>query len=313
MSKSRIAVVAAAVASMLIVVAAPAQATYHGKPSQIVFQSGGDIWGVRPTGKARHRILHDRSGSLGDPSVSPNGSRIAFEFASPTTNPEIFTADFHGHHLRWITKRASKTGNYLRFVSPTWSPNGKRLAFVCNTFNFNQICTTGRRGGKVKRIFHCRNCALGELDWGKGGRIVFVNGLKLWTVSGHGGHAHKLHIKRLSDLDSQGYQHPSWKPNGKTIVFQTGDSNTAVDTVSANGGHHKRVRQEPNFGEHATDYTYPVWSPNGKKIALAVQGLGPKYGGLPLGIYLMNPNGSGLKRISHGTADQYPQLFWATK
>jgi Tol biopolymer transport system component len=313
MKKTRIAGVALAILAATIALGAPAQATYHGKPAQILFARGGDIWGVQPSGKHAHRLLHDRSGDLAEPSVSPNGKRIAFEFSSATQTAEIFTSDFKGHHLRWITKKPSRSGKWLSFHGPSWSPNGKRIAFECDRFEFHGICTMSNRGGKIKVLYRCGSCAPREPDWGKGDRIVFVHGLKLWTVRGHGGHAHRLHIKRLSQQDDYGYQHPSWKPNGKTIIFSVGDTNTAVDTVSAGGGSHKRIIQSQNFGDDPTDYDYPVWSPNGKKVALHVSGNGPRFGGLPEGLYLMNPDGTGLKKKSSKVRGQYPQLFWATK
>src|SRR4051812_5666856 len=233
MRKSAQAVVALAIAitTASVALAAPALASYHGRNGQIVFAKGGDIWGVSPAGKGLHHVTHFK-GPESEPSVAPNGRRVAFEHESSGSTAEVYVSTIHGKHPRWISKRLSKSGNWLSFHSPTWSPNGKRVAFVCDRFEYHGICATSRRGGKAKVIYRC-NCNVGEPDWGKGNRIVFVNGLNLWTVGGNGGNHHKLHIRHIDNQDGFGYQHPSWKPNGKTIIFSVGDTETAIDTVGA--------------------------------------------------------------------------------
>ena len=310
MRKSRLIVAALASALTMTALAAPALASFHGRNGQIVFRRGGDIWGIRANGRGLHRVTRFR-GQEDEPHVSPNGKRIVFEHTNPGETAEIYASTIHSKHPVWITKRLSRSGKWLSFHTPTYSPNGKRVAFECSRFSFTGICTTSSHGGKAKVLFRCNSCAPGEPDWGKGNKIVFSVGLRLDVVNGSGrGKAHRLHIKRLSGLDAYGYEHPSWKPNGKTIAFQVGDTNTAIDTVSAGGGHHKRLVVSHDFGADPTDYNLPAWAPNGRKIALQVTGPG---GGKPQGIYLMNPDGRGLKRISSQGRELYAALFWATK
>jgi Tol biopolymer transport system component len=285
-----------------------AQASYPGKNGQVVFSNNGDIWGVSPTGSGLHRITRDQSGSESQPGVSPNGRTLAFEYETPTHTAEIFTTDMKGKHALWVTKKLSKNhkANWLSFHEPSFSPNGKRIAFRCNNFNYNQICTISATGGSAKVLARC-DCALGEPEWGKSNKIVFEHGLELWSVGASGGKAHKLPIAPLDNYDSYGYQHPSWAPDGKSIVFSVGDANTAVDIVDANGGNHRRILISPDFGQDPTDYDYPVWAPDGQSIALHVSN------GRPEGLYTADLDGSNLLMRSPAMVGQYPQPFWAPK
>src|SRR3954471_11497625 len=103
MRKSRMAAVVLALVLASIAFAAPAQATFHGRNGQIVFVKGSDIWGVQPNGKGLHRVTRFR-GQESQPSLSPTGRTLAFQFDSPGETAEIFTSDLHSHHPRWITK-----------------------------------------------------------------------------------------------------------------------------------------------------------------------------------------------------------------
>jgi Tol biopolymer transport system component len=122
-----------------------------------------------------------------------------------------------------------------------WSPRGKQIAFICNSYDYNQICVIGKKGGRARVVYRC-NCALADPDWGKNNKIVFNHGLNLWIANGKGrAHARKLSIKHLSHNDASGYNHPSWSPNAKRIAFSVGETEESVDTVNASGGNHRRL------------------------------------------------------------------------
>jgi Tol biopolymer transport system component len=298
----------------LLAPVATAQATYAGKNGPIVFSKNGDIWSVKADGSGLKRIINGGDAALTEPSVSPNGRLIALEVTEPAHTAEIFVSDLKGKHARWITKAPSKSGKWLSFHSPTWSPNGKRVAFACDAFSGHTLCSTDTHGGGFKKLMSKCTCAGPEPDWGKTNKIAFIDAYPyLSVVSGNGGKAKRLPIAPIDDKDAYGYEHPSWSPSGKQILFDVADTNTAIDVVDASGANHRRLITSANFGQDPTDYDYPAWAPDGKSIALHVTGLGPSQGGLPEGLYTMALDGSGLTMRSSAMTGQYPEPYWARK
>jgi Tol biopolymer transport system component len=303
---------AACAAAALALSAGPAAGTYKGKNGPIAFSLNGDIYTIAPNGSKLHNVTRAPNSTESQPTISPNGRRLVLELEPPGQTAEIFTSDLNGNHARWITKKPSKSGKFLSFHSPTWSPNGKRIAFVCNSFSRHEICSMDQAGKKLKYLTHC-DCGYDEPDWSSKNKIVFNGGTKLYTVSGNGGKAKQLPISHIDDLDSVGYDHPSWSPDGGTIAFSVGSANTAIDLVNANGGNHRRIIQSPDFGTDPTDYDYPSWAPDGKTLAIHVSGNGPQFGGKPEGLYTITPDGGNLTEISRKVVGQYVQLSWAPR
>ena len=83
----------------------------------------------------------------------------------------------------------------------------------------------------------------------------------------------------------------AWSPDGQTIAFQ---SYSRVLFVNADGRQRNVTRE---WGLHAL----PIWSPDSRRIALV------RYrGGQKADIYVMNADGSGLRRLTRGDGSVYP-------
>ena len=99
-------------------------------------------------------------------------------------------------------------------------------------------------------------------------------------------------IKRLTNnMVDDG--NPSWSPDGRRILFDTErDGNREVYLMDADGGNQIRLTRN-----NATDLT-ATWSPDGNLIAFASnRDTGPPYNPYNLDIYLMNVDGSNVRRI----------------
>lgn len=84
---------------------------------------------------------------LGEPAMSPDGTRLAFSKALTITNGEIFVLNLTTN----VTKRL--TYNSAGDFGPTWSPDGTRIAFASNRSGKLQIWTmNSSTGGNLTRI-----------------------------------------------------------------------------------------------------------------------------------------------------------------
>jgi Tol biopolymer transport system component len=123
---------------------------------------------------------------------------------------------------------------------------------------------------------------------GKNGRIVFTEGVDIWTMNPDGSDA-----RNLTSFGSSGKAAccASWSADGKTLVFAEADSSTAPGQIwmmNADGSNRHKVLNDPKFVDND-----PSLSPDGTTIA---------FDRCPLDssgceIFQMQSDGSGLKPL----------------
>src|SRR3954447_8791127 len=116
---------AALVATVALVAAPAAFATYPGKHGRIAFysvtESGPQIFSVRQNGQDLRQLTHVTTGEAKSPDWSPDGRMIAFAIESDeTANVAIMNADGSGMHV--LPHPAGVFDS-----DPTFTPDGRRL------------------------------------------------------------------------------------------------------------------------------------------------------------------------------------------
>ena len=157
------------------------------------------------------------------PSISPDGSKIAFE-SNRTGSTEVWVCDADGSNPIQLSSFGIRlTG------TPRWSPDGKWIAFDSRAGGEANIYLVDPQGGvprKVEIDIHGNN----KPSWSRDGKwIYFTNGAdvsnpSVWKVPWSGGHAMQL-------TQYPGF-FPIESPDGQTVYFYR---NIGVWQVRADG------------------------------------------------------------------------------
>lgn len=161
------------------------------------------IFRVRLSGMGLQQITTGRRPAM-DPSISPNGKRIAFARAGFG----VFTAAIDGAGLRRLTTLANDRW-------PVWSPDGRSVAFARAASGYS-LFVIDVNGRKVRRLAG-RN-GIGRPEWMPDGRaIVIPSGGQFLQVDARSGKIER----RLRPTYDTTLDEPSWSlsPDGRTIAI----------------------------------------------------------------------------------------------
>ncbi|MBU0494964.1 MAG: hypothetical protein KKA73_17460 [Chloroflexi bacterium] len=235
------------------------------------------------------------------PLTGSGGGRIVF-VSDRDGNNEIYIMNADGTDQRRLTDHAADDR------SPVWSPGGDWIAFESNRHGRWGVYVmavpdgTGADGTDVQlltpRASECRDPA-----WSPNGSQIafsrFANNANLWVMDADGANAQQL--TRLS-RDKDAYN-PTWSPDGSQIACAV-DSHPAagdgvweilvLDVLGALKGN-ASLRALPRAGDYLNEQ--PAWSPDGSQIAFSAEQEGH------VGIYVVNADGTGLRRVSPADQD----------
>lgn len=228
------------------------------------------------------RLTHDR-GVHFDPTLSPDGRRIAFRSRIGDEDYEVRVVNADGTGMRNLTN------NPAMDYAPAWSPDGKRIAFASERrFPLPHVWVMNADGSNPHVLTRAYT---GEYPaWSPNGRrIAFAtnaqltdSGFEIVVVDANGRHAHRLTRNSANDMG------PAWSPNGRWIAFESARASKRllndVYVMRPNGRHVRRVTR--GGGE------LPSWSPDGKWIVYAAPG----------GLMVVHPNGRGRRAIASAAA-----------
>lgn len=249
-----------------------------------------------------------------NPAWSPDGRRIAFEVHTlpgetddPRHRSSIYIVNADGSDLTRLTDANGHD------ESPAWSPGGESILFRSNRdehWNFYLVSTSS---GELKQLTINESSYYAPAWSPDGQQIAFMirtepeRTLDIYIMNADGSH-----VKRLTDHPSDDVR-PSWSPDGQKIAFESKrDGNWEIYVMEVDGSNQTRLTDHP-----AVDRG-PVWSPDGTRIAFLSGRSGRTsrllYEGITIqlqDIYVMNADGTHVKRLTYSLFGTYQDLDWS--
>ncbi len=180
------------------------------------------------------RMISRRDGLNITPAYSPDGSILAFA-TTVDGNTEIATYNVE----RNCCLEQQTRGRYFDSLAPSFSPDGDQFAFVSNRLGQPHIYTVAFGGEPrlVSRYAYGETAYNTSPDWSPlGGAIVYHSRV--------GPEVHQLVLADIANggerylTNSASNEDPSWAPDGRHVVFSSGNRQGGglfvLDTVSGN-------------------------------------------------------------------------------
>ncbi|HET8864501.1 MAG TPA: S9 family peptidase [Gracilimonas sp.] len=286
---------------------------------------------------------------VSSPEISPDGNTIIYERVQYDVMTDgrfvnLWTISFSGENHRPLT--SGKTG----YGSVIWSPSGDRIAYTSSKEGSNQIFIRWMDSGVSASITNLTGSP-GNLSWSPDGSMLlfskFVPGSSSvvrpdmpsapegaeWEESAQvidkvryrndGGGYVEDGFRHIFVISAEGgaprqltsgdhnYGSPSWTPNGNIIY--TADLSDDAD-IDPNNEQIYEMNIESGEATQITDkrgpHSSPSVSPDGRLIAYT--GYEDQFLGYQLTeLYIMNRDGSNLRKISEDVEQDISSITWA--
>jgi Tol biopolymer transport system component len=205
-------------------------------------------------------------GREAEPSLSPDGSQVAFVWNGPAQdNQDVYVKVIGSERPLRLTSDPALDG------SPAWSPDGGRIAFLRDKPDGrSEVRLVPPTGGPERLLAEVGAAAEYGLSWSPDGRrLATVDrsspGALLGVVLLDTETGAKEQLTAPASSSGRGDVWPAFSPDGRTLAFRRGIAPTAnfLCVVPTNGG-------EPRQLVTVTAVTSPVaWTPDGDEIIFA--------------------------------------------
>ena len=285
-------------------VAASARAAFPGANGRIAFAGGGEIHTINPDGSAQMDLT---TGDLADgqPTWSPDGSKIAFSGVGNTTccNYDIWVMNADGSGVTNVTNSAGGE------VYPTWSPDGSKLAFArrepgaCDAHD--DIFVINVDGTGITRLTNDADYEHDRPAWSPDGtKIAFNQRLRYYDVDRedcvdgppdiYTMNADGSAQTNITNTATFSEWQPDWSPDSSKIAFDGYPYAGSYDvyTINPDGTDRTQLTADAAYQLNV------VWSPDGRRMAFDAPG----------GVWVMNADGTGATQVtaSGGEPDWQP-------
>jgi Tol biopolymer transport system component len=224
---------------------------------------GPAIFVVSADGRSSRRLVDAPGETDTNPSWSPDGTRIAYNYRTWTTGG-IAVAPASGGAPTIITANQNGAGD----TNPVWSPDSRSLAFARQRYGLpgSRIWVAAANGSGARLLTHAGRYYDQAPSWSpEGGRLAFTRSdfiegsrNRIWVMNADG--SAKRHV--TSEPNRGNDYEPAWSPDGTLIAYV---HNGRVFTVEPDGSH-KRFADTRRLPKFTIDFE-PQWSADGSRLA----------------------------------------------